>query len=86
LGATIPLDATERRPLPVADILTPTPMPRTVPRRTLLGDVPADQLRERIYLALSLLGHRADDAEVLADLVRRALLGETILALSGGAR
>lgn len=38
--------------------------------------------RSRCLLALALLNHRASGSDVLAQLVRRALLGETIYALS----
>jgi hypothetical protein len=51
-------------------------------RRTLLDDLTLPDARQRILLALSLLGHRADDPLVQLDLVKRALLGETLLALS----
>lgn len=51
-----------------------------------LLNVPAEELRDRIRLALSLLGHRADDAEVLHQLLRDVLNGVPLMALAGGAR
>jgi hypothetical protein len=81
----IPSEATERRALPVPDILTPPAEPVTQPRRDHLADVPAVELRQRIRLALSLLGHRADDDEVLHTLLRQVLTGVPLTTLAGGA-
>lgn len=51
-----------------------------------LEDACAVELRQRIRLALSLLGHRASDDEVLHELLRDVLNGVPLVALAGGAR
>jgi hypothetical protein len=52
---------------------------------TLLDDLdqtPAAELRQRIRLAQSLLGHRADDGEVLFQLLSDVLAGVPLYVLS----
>lgn len=59
---------------------------RRHPRNDDLDDASAVELRQRIRLALSLLGHRADDDAVLHDLLRQVLNGVPLMTLAGGAR
>jgi hypothetical protein len=59
----------------------------TPPRRPApVAEATAADLRQRVALALSLLGHRADDDEVLHELLRQVLNGVPLAALSGGGR
>jgi hypothetical protein len=51
-------------------------------RRTLLDDLTLPDAKRRLLLALSLLGHRADDPDVQLDLLHRVLMGESLMALS----
>lgn len=65
------------------DILTRPPAADRVPRRDPLDDATAADLRQRIRLALSLLGHRADDDNVLHELLVQTLTGVPLLTLAG---
>lgn len=82
-----PLDLDERRAgaimVPVSPALV-TGARR--PRNDDLDDATAADLRQRIRLALSLLGHRADDDEVLHELLRQVLQGVPLMTLAGGVR
>jgi hypothetical protein len=66
----------------VADILTDITGPVAAPRRDDLDQTPAAELRQRIRLAQSLLGHRADDGEVLFQLLSDVLAGVPLYVLS----
>jgi hypothetical protein len=51
-------------------------------RRSFLDDLTLPDAKQRILLALSLTGYRWDDLDLQLDFLRRALLGEDIVALS----